>query len=177
MPQLIPASATNHGVINYLLTGTQDFSYLLEKMEKDKLITAAQRSTLQGGYDGYRLQFSHYNMVRAVNDTTNDTNAICLTSADSEGAICAGIYYDGSSVKVWGRFVSKETFAAATTSPFTEPTGTDISSSLYLQDPSLDTTVTITGAAATSWTVYRFQPNEAESYTNDYRFDPTDANT
>ena len=156
MPTLIPASATEHGLVTYLITGTSDFNYLLEKMEKDKLITSATRSTIQGAYDGYRLQFSHYNMIRAVNDTANDTNAICLTSADSNGALCAGIYYDGSSVKAWGRWISKDTFAAATSAPFTEPTGIDISSSLYLQDPSLDTTVTVTGVATDSWTVYRF---------------------
>lgn len=84
MPQLI-AATVNHGEARYMLTGTEDFSYVLDRMIDDNLIvhsstTATSKDDMLQIYDGYKLKFTMLGMIAAVNDTTDDTNAICLAS-------------------------------------------------------------------------------------------------
>ena len=84
MPQLI-AATTDHGEARYMLTGTNDFEYILDQMVSDELIesssdTATDKSDLLSTYDGYRLKLSMFGMIHAVNDTEDDTVAICLSS-------------------------------------------------------------------------------------------------
>merc|ERR1719266_3010602 len=111
-----------------------------------------------GLYDGYRLKFSMIGMVEAVNDTKDDTCAVCLASKAGKGATCAGLYYDGSSVKTWARWIDWEIFyLAAADGTYSDPEGQDDASKWYLLDLSMDPDISVTGTATTSWSVYRFQ--------------------
>ena len=129
MPQLMAEVASSHGEARYMLTGTEDFSYILDQMVSDNLISASSDTTqdkadMLSAYDGYRLKFSLFNMQHAVNDVTDDTCAICLSSQNGKGATCAGIYYDGSSVKKWARWINWEIFyLAAADGTFSDPEG------------------------------------------------------
>merc|ERR1712061_447040 len=109
MPQLI-AATVDHGEARYMLTGTNDFAYILDEMIDDELLeesseTLIDKTDMLQTYDGYKLKFTMFGMVDAVNDTEDDTCAICLASQIGGGAMCAGLYYDGSSVKSWARWI------------------------------------------------------------------------
>ena len=74
MPQLMAAVGGSHGEARYMLTGTDNFSYILDQMVTDSLIesssdTALDKADMLSAYDGYRLKFSLFNMEFAVNDT------------------------------------------------------------------------------------------------------------
>jgi len=164
-----------------MLTGTHDFSYVLDQMIEDSLLV--QSSTTTGVldkadmlrlYDGYQLKFSMFNMVLAV-DATDETNAICLASQDGGGAHCAGVYHDGSSVKSWARWVPWTNFflAALSGSGFSDPEGIDDTSKWFLLDPTMDPDVAVTGTAGSNWSTYRFQTTSSNPI-NDHRFTPSD---
>merc|ERR1719232_2526521 len=118
MPVLI-AATSDHGEARYMLTGTDDFSYILDQMVDDELIEASSATTtpdksdLLSSYDGYRLKFTMLSMTDAVDGNQDDTCAICLSSKSGQGATCAGIYFDGSSVKKWARWINWEIFYLA----------------------------------------------------------------
>ena len=134
-----------------MLTGTEDFAYVLDQMIEDKLLvkesdTAIDKTDMLRDYDGYKLKFSMFDMQKAVDDAEDDTCAICLASKIGGGATCAGIYYDGSSVKTWARWVEWEIFfLAAVDGTFTDPEGQDDASKWYLLDISMDPDVNVTG--------------------------------
>ena len=152
MPLLVAKDGGGvHGEARYFLTGTDDFSYILDEMVEDELIVASSatqndKADMLTLYDGYRLKFSMLDMVQAVNDNENDTCAICLASQAGKGATCAGLYYDGSSVKTWARWIDWEIFyVAAVDGTFTDPEGQDDSAKWYLLDLTMDPDITVTG--------------------------------
>ena len=162
MPVLIAATA-DHGEARYMLTGTNDFSYILDQMVDDGLIEASSSTTtpdkgdLLSSYDGYRLKFTMIDMQDAITGANDDTMAICLSSKSGQGATCAGISYNGSSVNKWARWINWEIFyLAAVDGTFSEPEGQDDSAKWYLLDLSMDPDVSVTGAINTSWSIYRF---------------------
>lgn len=64
---MIPASAGVHGEARYMLTGTDDFAYILDEMIEDKLLVAdsaneTDKTDMLRDYDGYRLKLSMYDM-------------------------------------------------------------------------------------------------------------------
>lgn len=125
-------------------------------------------------YDGYQLKLSMFGLVAAVNDATDDTNAICLATQSGGGAHCAGIYYDGSSVKAWARWISWTNFyLAAVDGTPGDPIGTDNASKWYLLDPSMDKDITVTGTVGSNWSIYRFQAT-SDDVSGDYRLSPAD---
>ena len=152
MPQLMAAVGGSHGEARYMLTGTDNFSYILDQMVTDSLIesssdTALDKADMLSAYDGYRLKFSLFNMEFAVNDTQDDTCAICLSSENGGGATCAGIYYNGSSVNKWARWINWEIFyLAAADGTYSDPEGQDDSAKWFLLDPTMDPDVSVTGA-------------------------------
>ena len=178
MPLLIDAVTNTHGEARYMLTGTNDFSYLLDIMIEDDLLvessdTDNDKSDMLSTYDGYRLKFTMLNMYREANDKDDDTCAICLEASDAKGATCAGIYYDGSAVQTWARWIDEDIwYAAAEDGTPTDPVGEDDSAKWYKFDITMDPSIEVTGNADSSWSVYRFQPSEADDYTKDYRFTP-----
>jgi len=181
MPLLIAANSGVHGEARYMLTGTHDFSYVLDQMIEDRLIVKSSTATgvvdkadMLRLYDGYQLKFSMFGMQLAVNDATDDTNAICLASQDGGGAHCAGIYYDGSSVKSWARWVNWTNFyLAAVDGTPSDPEGIDDTSKWFLLDPSMDPDIAVTGTANSNWSTYRFQAT-SDNPRNDHRFTPSD---
>jgi len=79
------AATVDHGEARYFLTGTNDFAYILDEMIEDELLvessdTELDKSDMLSTYDGYKLKFSMFGMVAAVNDFEDDTCAICLAS-------------------------------------------------------------------------------------------------
>ena len=110
MPQLATATA-DYGDAYYLLTGADDFSYTLDRLVFDETLTQDQANSLRSSSDGYRLKFSILNNPLAVNANTDDTNAICFYSAnEGEGAMCAGVQYNGSSMVSYAYWVNRDVF-------------------------------------------------------------------
>ena len=112
---LLATDNTNHGSAFYMLTGTDDFEYLLDSMVSKEQITADEAKSILSAQDGYRLRFMMVGMKKLL-DTENDTEAICLHSVKAGGALCAGLRYNGSSIVTYGSWIPGGAFAIAETS-------------------------------------------------------------
>ena len=88
------------------------------------------------------------------------------------------MYYDGSSVKTWARWIDWDIFyLAAADSTFSDPEGADDSAKWYLLDVTMDPDINVVGTAGANWSIYRFQAIEevhVNDYNKDYRFTPSD---
>ena len=87
---LVQSNNVNHGSAYYMLTGTDDYEYLLDTMVKKQQIKSTDVSTYLNKSDGYRLRYIMVGMKTAL-VTKNDTEAICLYSPKADGALCAGL--------------------------------------------------------------------------------------
>ena len=110
---LVATDNSNHGSAFYMLTGTNDFEYILDTMiannteicEKNSgesdipcepvSFNDAKKQEYLQKYDGYRLRFMMVGMKKPL-VKQNDTEAICLYSETAGGALCAGIIFDGT---------------------------------------------------------------------------------
>ena len=105
------------------------------------------------------MQLSNLKIVDAL-DTAGEQNLICLydkTMCDC--CICAGLYVESVlplSLQVKATIYQADPFMNYVNNNAVEPTGVDISSGWFSVDSSLDYSVTVTGAAGTDFTVWRF---------------------
>ena len=173
MPQIAAATATV-GDVYYILTGTNNFEYILNDMVDGGLIindgTTDEKTPLLQEYDGYRLKFYMLNNPSPNLTATDDVNAVCFFSeTEAEGAICAGAKYNGSAMEAWAYWVEKSAFSAVVQNSL-EITGVDKSSDYWLLDPSGDNDVSV----GVDWSIFRFQPvGTGGSYSDDFRFSPS----
>ena len=121
---LVDTDNTNYGKAYYMLTGTDDFEYILDIMVANQQITSATRDTYLSNYDGYRLRYMMVGMKKPL-DTTNDTEAICLYSEEAGGALCAGVRYNGSAMIPWAEWVNAGAFIVCVNSSIQLTGGVD----------------------------------------------------
>lgn len=101
-----------HGTAYYMLTGTDDFEYVLDNMVSKKQITSAQKTTYMTSGDGYRLRFMMVDMKKAL-ARKGDIEAICLFSDKMQGALCGGIQHNGTVAEPYASWVPGGAFKVA----------------------------------------------------------------
>ena len=101
-----------HGSAYYMLTGTDDYNFLLDTMEKKKQVDSTGAASLLASSDGYRLRLMMVKMFVPM-AANGDIQAICLYSPTMNGALCGGIQHDGTNAKPYGSWVKGGAFVAA----------------------------------------------------------------
>ena len=103
----------------------------------------------------------------------NDTEAICLKTDVGNGALCAGVKYDGSKLVSYAEWIDVGAFTVAASSN-KEPASTavtDQASEWFLQGDDGSVTIIADGSDASYWSAFKIQPLEnKDGYTNDWRF-------
>ena len=176
MTQIIASDNTNHGDAFYMLTGTNDFEYVLELMVTNGQIDEDTKDEYLTTLDGYRLRYMMVGMKIAL-DTEDDTEAICLYNQVADGAMCAGLRYNGSSIVSFAEWYSAGIFTVSATSVIQLTSGVDQAVQWFPQGVDGTTTYTADGSDDSYWSVFKFQPLEVQGtngYTDDWRFNPTD---
>ncbi len=102
---------------------------------------------------------------------TNDTEAICLKTDVGNGALCAGVKYNGTSIVPYAEWIPSGAFAVAAASNKAPTSTTDQSTEWFLQGDDGSVTVIADGSDASYWSAFKIQPLEnVDGYTNDWRF-------
>ena len=153
--ELIATDGTNHGSAYYMLTGTDDFEYVLDIMAADSLITDDDIDTYLSKDDGYRLRFMMVGMKTAL-DTSGDIEAICFASTRAGGVLCAGLRYNGSSIVTWSEWFTNGAFASAITSEAEPYGGVEQSEQWFKSAEDGSQTLVADGTDAAFWSVYKF---------------------
>lgn len=172
--ELLATDGTNHGSAYYMLTGTDDFEYVLDIMKADSLITNDDIDSYLSGEDGYRLRFMMVGMKTAL-DTSGDLEAICLASTRADGVLCAGMRYNGSSIVTWSEWYTNGAFTSAVSSEDEPYGGEEQSEQWFKSAEDGSQTLVVDGTDDAFWSVFKFQPLEdPKGYDYDYRFSPLD---
>ena len=120
--------------------------------------------------DGYRIRLMMVGQ-KTVLDTTNDTEAICLVSPTAGGALCAGVRYNGTTESQWAEWIPNNYWEASKDAAIQLSGGIDQTVDWFAMDEENLTTITVDGSDSSYWSIFKYQPLEATSYTNNYRFD------
>ena len=110
MANLLLADDGTHGNAYYMLTGTNDFEYLLDIMVDSETISKDQKDDYLSSLDGYRLTYKMAGMKAAME--IGDTEAICLFSVTAGGVLCAGLIHDvvSDELRPWSEWYSTGAF-------------------------------------------------------------------
>ena len=89
-------------------------------------------------------------------DTKDDTEAICLFSSSANGALCAGITYNGSSIVAWSNWYTAGSFTLATNSNALPSGGVDQSAEWFATDAVGKAAFKADGSNDSYWSVFKF---------------------
>ena len=172
---LIATDDINHGSAFYALSGTNDFSYILDIMVNNGQLDEDTASEYIQTLDGYRLRFMMVGMKAAL-DTDDDIEAICLDTLVN-GVLCAGVRNNDGALIRWAEFYQNSTFEIRADGNYQVTNGVDQSNYWFPigEDGGLD--FAADGTDDSYWSVFRFQPLRADTYTDEYRFSPRDTVT
>ncbi len=167
---LLATDSVNHGSAYYMLTGTEDIGWMFDQLKKNQFITEEQRKDYSGERDGYRLRYMMTGMKKPLN-IKNDTEAICLLSEVANGALCAGVMWNGTALQSYAEWVPAGAFVIAAGGGKPIVGAKDQSKEWFMQGADGSVTVIADGTDAGFWSSFKIQPLEnAEGYTDDYRF-------
>ena len=128
-----------------------------------------QAAELKNSYDGYVLRIVGFNSVLSY--TEGNIEAICLHSRGIDGGQCAGIKHSAieNEGERWGMWTTNAQLDDAMNGS-TALQGVDNSSHWY----NIEAAYPLDAALGGEWQQLKFQPKEAQGYTNDYRWSPHD---
>ena len=176
MTQLIASDDDKHGSAFMMLTGTNDFEYMLDLMVENEQIDEDQKDEYLITLDGYRIRYMMVGMKQAL-DTSDDTECICLLYESAGGALCAGLQYNGSSIVAYAEWFRAGLFTVSASSLTQLESEEDQSSLWFPTGVDGTSTYVADGTDDSYWSVFKFQPLESlDGYEKDWRFTPRDTN-
>ena len=166
-----------HGTAYYMLTGADDFEFVLDNMVSKKQITDDQKSTYLTKADGYRIRFMMVGMKKALSQN-GDIEAICLYSGQMNGALCAGIQHNGTVAAPYAAWIPGGAFVVAAEkglqSKIDLPGPIDQSADWFTSAEDGSALAFEKGSYLSEyWSTFKFQKLEdQDGYKDDYRITP-----